>query len=400
MFDRQNGDFMKQESQSALRILVERCCGEILTRDAELLHRAVETIYGNLIVLPQGEIPAWGEKRSFAPAIPRYVGHWNWDSAFYALAMLKWDVAMAREQAEILFEAQHTNGCLPNLVTVDGGSVTNRSQPPVWFWAYWEIDQADPNDDALHAAYDVLCKYEGFWTNCRKTDGLFRYDTDEGKTPYFVKFESGWDTSPRWDAYLPDVLWPIDLNCYMVLAYRSLSYMAKRLGKQTEADRWHVLELELSQLINERLWHKELDAYCDTVIEEGTPTGILTPASFMPLFVEIASDAQAEAMQRLAADPQKFYPLMPSVAYDAEQYAASDYFRGPTWLNIAYTAVTGLKKYGYTALANGFSERILDMCAAEQRGLFEYYDSRTGEGRGACGYGWTAAMLIRLILEK
>ena len=389
---------MKREIQKAFDALLSACKNPISELDKALLQRAVETIYNNQILPQNGETLGWGTRRSFAPSLPRYVGHWNWDSAFYAMALLKWDPALAREQADILFSAQHENGCLPNLVLTNGVAITNRSQPPVWFWAYREIDEAAPDNDALCNAYAVLTKYERFWTTRRCVNGLFRYDTDEDKNPYFVKFESGWDTSPRWDTYTPDALWPIDLNCYMVLAYQSLSYMAQRLGKQDDYAHWSALENDLVQRINSKLWHEELLLYSDTIIETGLPTCILTPASFLPLFVGIADERQAECMARIAGDPQKFYPLMPSVAYDAPQYASADYFRGPTWLNISYMALIGLERYGYTRLADAFRNRLLTMCAEEKRGLFEYYDSRSGEGRGACGYGWTAAFLIKLIL--
>ena len=391
---------MKREIEKAIETLVGKCGDKISDRDKELIRRAVETLYGNIIVPKEGETNCWGDLRSLAPAIPRYVGHWNWDSAFHALAILHWDTAFAREQAKILFDAQHENGCLSNVYFPYGGNVTNRSQPPVWYWAYEEIDRMDPDDESLLYAYGVLKKYEGFWVSRRKTNGMFRYDADEGKNPYFVKFESGWDTSPRWDKYLPDVLWPIDLNCYMVLAYRSLAYMAERLGKTEDLAGWKNAEKELTDLINEKLWHKEMGMYCDTVIENGLPTGVQTPASFMPMFIGIASKEQAESLVKFAKDTEKFYPLMPSIAYDAPEYAAPDYFRGPTWLNISYIAVNGLKKYGYDELADGFRDRILDVCANEKNGLFEYYDSRTGEGRGACGYGWTSACIIRFILES
>ena len=390
---------MTAEETRAIQILTARCRRPLSARDARLLERAVQTLYGNVIPDVNGKPPHWAPLRSLAPAMPRYVGHWNWDSAFAALALVKWDVGLAREQAQILFAHQHANGCLPNLVCPDGGAADNRSQPPVWFWAYREIDEEEQNDALLADAYGVLCRYEGFWRTRRKRGALFHYDTDEGKTPYFVKFESGWDTSPRWDETLPDALWPIDLNCYMVLAYRSLAYMAGRLHQVEEEARWHAEARQLASEIERLLWHEEHGAYFDTRIEDGTPSGVLTPASFMPLFVGIADAEKATKMIRLAEDATAFYPLMPSVSYDSPAYSSSDYFRSPTWLNTSYMAVVGLKRCGAKALAEEYRERLLDMCACEERGLFEYYDSRTGEGRGACGYGWTAAMLIRFLLD-
>lgn len=391
---------MKPTIENAVRVLRERCSTRISERDEKLLYRAVETLYANIIPEKEGQPNSWGKLRALAPALSHYVGHWNWDSAFHSLAIQYWDPALAREQAKILFDVQHENGCLTNVIFPNGASLDNRSQPPVWYWAYEELDRIDPDDTSLAYAYEVLTKHEGFWTKRRMSNGLFRYDCDDEKQALFVKYESGWDTSPRWDTYLPDVLWPIDLNCYMVLAYRSLTYMATRLNKSEDILRWQEAERELTERINERLWHEELSMYSDTIIENGRATGVETPASFMPLFVGIASKEQAEAMMRFATNEEKFYPLMPSVAYDAPTYTAPDYFRGPMWLNMSYMAVNGLLRYGYTELAEGYRNRILDVCAKEERGLFEYYNSRTGEGRGACGYGWTSACIIRFILES
>ena len=65
-------------------------------RKDALLRRALETLYGNIIPAPDGKTLYWGELRSLAPAMPRYVGHWNWDSAFCAMALARFD-ALCRE---------------------------------------------------------------------------------------------------------------------------------------------------------------------------------------------------------------------------------------------------------------------------------------------------------------
>ena len=52
-------------------------------------------------------------------------------------------------------------------------------------------------------------------------------------------------------------------------------------------------------------------------------------------------------MAKLAADPQKFFPGMPTAAYDTPGFSPRDMWRRPAWLSTSYFALKGLKDYGY-----------------------------------------------------
>jgi putative isomerase len=79
----------------------------------------------------------------------------------------------------------------------------------------------------------------------------------------------------------------------------------------------------------------------------------------MPLFIATASAERAASMNRIARDTNKFYPGMPTVSYDCEGYD-NNYWRGPTWLNVAFFAVKGLYDYGFTDTATEIKEFLLD----------------------------------------
>ena len=104
-------------------------------------------------------------------------------------------------------------------------------------------------------------------------------------------------------------------------------------------------------------------------------------------------------MARLAADPEVLYPGMPSVAYCDPAYVEDLFWRGPTWLNIAYFAIDGLDRYGYHDLAMNIKETILGWCDGDKRCIFETYNSRTGEGCNAKNFGWSSAFIIQMILR-
>jgi glycogen debranching enzyme len=383
---------------------IEIQCKGRCERDRRLLTRAVNTFYKNILQKKEECALPWGNSPMIMPSWAVYRGVWNWDSAFHAMAVSKWDPSLAREQLEFFFKTQREDGCFIDSCEENGAMTDQLTKPPVLFWAYVVIDKADPDDSLLSEAYAHFTRNESFWKEKRSQNGLFFYSSDAlEERDVCAKWETGWDTSPRFDHGITESLWAIDLNCYMVLAYRALRYMAQRLGLTEDAEKWSAEEQALTKRINERLWSEELGAYCDTFrdgFSEGSgATGILTPASFMPLFVTIAPESYAARMENLAADPCKFYPLMPSCAYDSDQYTQEDYWRGPVWINIAYMAIKGLRNYGFAELADTYKENILNMCDSEERGLFEYYNSRTGVGLGAIDYAWTAAFIIEFILS-
>lgn len=272
------------------------------------------------------------------------------------------------------------------------------SKPPVTAWVLYQIKERYGYCFDTEYFYNTLKKNVSFWDSKRCKDGLFGYDAcckDEWyKTQ--CKNESGWDTSVRWDEGAENI-WAIDLNCYMALTYNVLSDFAKHLDLHSESEEFAKKYVALGRKINDKLWCDTLGSYCDYNFVKGAFTGVLSPASFFPLFAGVAEKDKAEKMKDVAVDARKFYPLFPTVSYDNKKYSSMDYWRGPTWLNVTYFALKGLKDYGYTDIYNDYKEHLLNMCDKEKRGIYEYYDSKTGKGLGAKQFGWSAVFILELL---
>lgn len=118
----------------------------------------------------------------------------------------------------------------------------------------------------------------------------------------------------------------------------------------------------------------------------------------MPLFIGTASQERAESMNKIARDTKKFYPGMPSVSYDDKGYD-NNYWRGPTWLNIAFFAIKGLDDYGYTDTASEMKEFILNMCYEGLPYIYENYDSIKETGKSHNLFSWSSAFIIEFILQ-
>ncbi len=368
-------------------------------RDKELLSRAYDTLAGNTI---DKDAP-WAPYRCISPWRGNNVpaGIWNWDSAFHAMATAYFDTEQAKDCLDGFMQYQLPNGMFPDVMFLHGELVDGFTKPPVLPWSALTVYKKCGDKEFLRRSYDRFVKNEIFWTNERRYGELFHYSsqgtaTDIAKNDYLhARYESGWDNSPRWDAPVIEY-WPIDLNCFMVTFYRSMKEIAEILGDTNAA--WESKEKNLTAAILNTLYDETQACFVDRNFVTGAFSTVVTPASFMPLFIGIATKEQAEAMHRIGSDPARFYPGMPSVSYDDPTYSTG-YWRGPTWLNIAYFAAKGMKQYGYTDTANGIRDFILSMVEDNKDGIYENYNSKERCGMYWHSFSWSACFVIEFILN-
>jgi len=367
-------------------------------RDMNLLDYAAKILMDNMAT--GNDIP-WNPYRCIMPCRYGFCGIWNWDSAFHAVGVSKLDKELAKEQILGFIQYQCEDGMYPDVIWTNGEIEIKSSKPPVLPWATQKISEIDNDIAFLKEVYQSFVDNERFWVEKRCYNGLFHYDankklTGDAEYDLYARYESGWDNSVRWDKPIIDY-WAIDLNCYMVMYYRAMNYFAKKLGFENDAVIWNNKEKMLVKNIEERMYSDELNSYVDVNRFTGEKSDVLTPASFMPLYIKTATKERAEAMSRLACDKDKFFPGMPTVTYDNTEYS-TDYWRGPTWLNVAYFAAKGLKNYGHTETADEIKETILNWIAKDGGKMYENYD-RNGNGMGAPEFSWSAAFVIEFILD-
>lgn len=364
-------------------------------RDVRLLDRASKLLQNN-IYSPSDK--QWGNYRFIVPSLEKYLGVWNWDSAFHALAVSRWDAELAYEQCDVFLKFQKENGMFIDLIDFQNNRIGDgAAKPPVFPWAFVTCYKRKKDTKRLSTAYYGYKKNAQAWEKYRCTNGLFHYGCEvDPPIEQYAKCESGWDTSVRFDSGVFN-LWAIDLNCFMIMAYDALEFLAGEMQLAEEQKMWAEKRRTLAERINARLWNDKEKTYCDAYSDTGAYSAVLSPACFMPLYTRIASTEQAESMRKIAKE--KFFPGMPTVSYDHPSFDPSDYWRGPMWLNTSYWALKGLKNYGHTVIAEQMRQTILDWCDKETNCIYEYYHSMTGKGLGATQFGWSAAFIIELILD-
>ncbi len=356
---------------------------DVSNRDRELLAHAYDVLAHNTY---EGDY-VWGKEPIISPWRTDWAGIWGWDTAFHVMAVRRYDTELCHSCMESYLKFQLDNGLFPDCISITGAINDKYSKPPVLPWASVLLYQCDGDRAYLRKCYDRYVKNEAYWYEKRRLGEFFYYIHGN---------ESGWDNSVRWDMDITR-LWPIDLMCFMIMMYRALAFMAKELGDMTRLCVWNEREAWLAHAVEERFFDEAQGSYADVIAETGTFSHVLSPASFMPLYIGIASNAHAAAMEKIALE--KFHPGMPTVSYDDPAYSLG-YWRGVTWLNVAYFAIKGLKNYGFDKTADEMREYLLSMIYDNRgEGIFENYDSKARKGCHCNYFSWSAAFIMEMILN-
>lgn len=357
----------------------------------------LERAYDNIMANVQGGKTPWAPYRGICPGRDGYfAGIWNWDTAFHATCVSRWDTELAKECLLAFMQFQCDSGMYPDVIRQNGELFAGASKPPVMADAVLLTYERDGDISFLKKCFDSLKKNLIFWETRRCEEGLFVYgaETDDEKNlDLYARWESGWDDSVRWDKGILN-LYPIDLQCYMISFYRAMIKTAEILGEN--ASDWQSKEKLLSQKVNDLFFDKEKGIYADIFKSDKIKSDVYSPASFMPLYIGIAPKNYAESCAAFAKE--HFYPAMPTVAYDNPNYVG-DYWCGHTWLNVAYFAIKGLKNYGFSQSADGMKKTLLSFVDKNKNEIYEKYDADSGEGKGCPCFSWSSTFIIELILN-
>lgn len=351
-------------------------------------------VMSNNLITPLGRVA----HEAMMPSKIEYVGIWNWDACFHALAFRHADPDLARNQLRTMLACQLPEGMIPDAV-YDEAVVSDlehplRAQvtkPPIMAWAALKLHEIDPDLEFLQEIYVPLVRSNAWWfsMNDDDSDGLVQYNH-----PY----SSGLDDSPLWDYGMP-VESP-DLNTYLCVQIGSLALIAEALGMEAEGAMWRRRAKAMVRRMIEDFWDE--DAGLFRALKEEEPIPVVTPFNLYPLWT---GQLPARMQERLIAhltDPAEFWGewVLPTVARNDPHYDPERMWRGPVWANINYIFIEALRQANESALADALRDKTLNLIMS-QPGMYEYYHAETGEppSTAAAIFGWTAAVFIDLALQ-
>ncbi|MFI0982103.1 MGH1-like glycoside hydrolase domain-containing protein [Streptomyces sp. NPDC021093] len=371
-------------------------------------------------------------------------GVWSWDTWKQAVGTARFEPALAQEQIRAMFDHQiradsavrpQDAGMIPDAVfyndTSQGGGNWNErnSKPPLAAWSVWEVFTRSGDIRFLREMYPKLTAYQAWWYRNRDHDrnGLAEYGATVdplNATPedqrLAAAWESGMDNAPRFDKELGTGVLPntgpdgkvvgysvnqesVDLNAYLAADQGYLARIAGVLGKRGEAKRWGDRSRATHTAVREQMYDPASGWFYDKAL--GGP-GLLTARGrgiegALPLWSGSASKAQARAVRGKLTDPAEFGTRVPfpTVAKSSPYFAPTRYWRGPVWLDQAYFAQGGLRRYGYGRDADALTGRLLTNAGGLSGNgpVMENYDPTTGAPLNSPNFSWSAALLLPML---
>lgn len=399
------------------------------------------------------EVLAANDTGVFVKPGPRqYPGQWNWDAAFVAIGLARFDPARARDEVRSLLSGQWDDGMIPHIVfhqreveyfpgpdvwgrtpSMPAVATSGITQPPLLATAVACIHRLDPHPSFLSEVVPAIDHWHRWFHRQRRPDG--------GLVRLLHPWESGMDNSPRFDAalaavppgpggfqrrdrvHVPADQRPTDgdyqaylsivealrgegyrpppgtalfevgdvfMSAVLARAEQDLADLGDRLGHDGGPGRRRAAGLERAIM---RTWDPSQGGSCQG--EARRTIGGLW--GFLALPRHPAVDRLVESL----ADPAGFGPSVDapwyptSVRKDDPAFDPRRYWRGPVWANVNWLVAETLEAGRHAEAASSLRHATVDMVAAN--GFWEYYHPSSGQGLGSDNFSWTAAVVVDLL---
>lgn len=380
-----------------------------------------------------------------------FVGMWAWDSWKQAVATANFDGELAKNNIRALFDYQikgddsvrpYDKGTIIDAIFYnkdeqrggEGGNWNERnSKPPLAAWAVWNVYKETNDIEFLKEMYPKLVDYHNWWYTNRDHDknGIAEYggmvhpaNNSEDEIILAAAWESGMDNATRFDkeGFGSDDVGvhvfenkdnngntvgysinqeSVDLNSYLYAEKGFLKSMADILGKTEESQKYEVEAKNVGEYIRNNMFDKETGFFYDLQInEDGSEKKLLVnrgkgTEGWMPLWVKVATQDEAELVKENMMDSNKFntYMPLPTASKDNPKFNPNKYWRGPVWMDQALYGIESLQNYGFKDEAETLTKKLFD----NAEGLIgdgpirENYNPETGQGLHTKNFSWSAS---------
>ena len=266
-----------------------------------------------------------------------------------------------------------------------------RGQPPVLAMSvdkYLEVKKDD--DEVAMLAYPLLEReYVGYWNSpshqtpiglstCRDSgEGL------SGDPERAAECEAGLDFTPIFGGHILNCV-PIHVNCALVRMAQTLSSLAARFGWHDKADKWRKEADSRAELINQYCWDETEGCYFEYDYIRKTRLPYYSLNAYWPLWIGIASKAQAKrTADHLHLFDRPYGLTFTDKTYPGihPEYKNIEWAYPESWPQQQIVVGQALQRYGYQDLAREVSRRFMAnvITTWEKTGLtWERYDGVAG----------------------
>ena len=344
------------------------------------------------------------------PAGP-YTQLFDWDTYFMGVALSYDNVGMPLENSAKNFldftsENYASQGYTPREVATDAFDALPQMCKPFLAQMAVRASQTlhdygwlrEPSGDARRSYYQKLADTLAFWDLARRSpDGLFRW---------FNGVESGVDNNPAVSDDPANTSEGVDLQCYLYREYLAMALLAEKLGNVADQQMYRQKAQALAELVRAKMWSASDNTFFNIDSRTGKFIRIQTWTNFVPLWVGIATKAQAGAMVHShLLNPREFWSpngVRTIAATEPLYNPRSGYWRGPVWVISNYLLMHGLQNYGYKSEAVELAHKTVDLLVSDLRrtgGMNENYNPEIGTP-DAAGHFVSWDLLAEHMLEE
>jgi glycogen debranching enzyme len=151
----------------------------------------------------------------------------------------------------------------------------------------------------------------------------------------------------------------------------------------------------------ELLWDEQAGIF--NALHQGQPLPVITLFNLLPLITGRLPQTITQHLIAHLTDPKTFWTQwpLPTVAAADPKFDPMQMWRGPTWVNINYLFIEGLRRIGQDQLADELTRKTLAVMM-QHADIYEYYNPLTGERppKAAPIFGWSSAVFIDLAIQQ
>ena len=369
------------------------------------------------------------------PSPDSYPYQWLWDSCFHAIILTHLEPAAAEAELSSLITKQWDDGMIPHILYWESNldvmrinwgiqETSSHTQPPLIAYAAWRVYQTSKNRDWLEQLYPHLLRFHHYLINRQQPGrsllGIINPD------------ESGEDNSPRFDEALNlpsqhdvavhrekrvalfDVhrecrfdavgctatsFWVEDVpfNVFMILNTEALEHIATELNDRPIAKQLAVNRHQIATAMREHMFDGTVYRSLYGAKEQKVTT-VDSWSHFAPLLTGQYTKAEAKRIvETHYLSPGFSTPFrLPTVSSTDPTYNPAEPawgqpwqhpdWRGSIWMASNWCVYHGLKRNGFTDLANELKQQSKKLIT--QSGFRENYHPETGIGQGAQEFTW------------
>lgn len=348
------------------------------------------------------------------PSYNEFHGFWSWDSWKIASGNVFYNPEMAKNEMRTLFDYQAANGMIPDYIGYNKKYNNWRdSKPPLAAWGVMNVFEQTGDTLFVKEMFNKLCLFHQWWYEERDHDknGVCEYGSTDG-TLIAAAWESGMDNGVRFDDTKllknGEGAWSMNqesvcLNSFLYVEKTILAKMASMLNRKALARQFDDEAKKLKEYIQTKMYDSKSGFFYDVRLGTGEFVKVMGAECWLPLWAGIATTEQARTVKEVMMDPSHFNSFLPLGTLDVSDRhlkPVAGYWRGPVWVDQVYFGIAGLRKYGFNNEADFFTRKFVSHAYGllSDGPIHENYNPLTGEALNCPNFGWSSALIIKMLL--